>query len=246
MEWFKKIVSYPFSILFYVSFGGVLVLFHPLQWLAVTLGGASAHRGMINVMNLCLMRCLHILGVVFDYKNDFELPKDRPLIIVSNHQSMFDVPLISWCMHRYKPKFISKMELGKGIPSISFNLRRGEHVLIERKNPRQSLPAIQNFAKRVADQNFGAVIFPEGTRSTDGKPKSFAQTGLKILFKNIPNAVIVPVTINNSWKLIRHGDFPLGMGIKITLEVKAPIELNAKPVDELIIEIEKSIVSTIK
>ena len=246
MKVLERIVSYPLSIIFYLFFGFTLVVFQPLQWLTVRLGGKRSHRGVVNIMNLCLLRCLHCLGTTISFKNEYKLPEDRSMVIVSNHQSMFDVPLISWYMHRYKPKFISKMELGKGIPSISFNLRHGEHVLIDRKNPKQSIPALSEFGKFIAKKKFAAVIYPEGTRSKDGKPKRFAHTGLKLLLKKAPEAIVVPVTINNSWKIVRFGTIPLGIGVKLTLEVQKPIEPKSVPIDELLEDIEKRIISKIK
>ncbi len=245
MEAIKKILSYPLSIVFYLLFGFTLAIFHVLQWLGVKLGGPRGHRGVVNIMNLCLLRCLHILGVTFSFKNQYTLPQNRPLILVSNHQSMFDIPMISWYLRKNKPKFISKVELGKGIPSISFNLRHGGNVLIDRKNPKQSIPALSKFGKFVAENNFSAVIFPEGTRSKNGEPKTFASTGLKILFKNAPEALVVPVTINNSWKLVRFGNFPMGVGIHMTLEVQEPISIDKEP-EILLDKIEERITFAIR
>ncbi|WP_328515273.1 lysophospholipid acyltransferase family protein [Aquimarina aquimarini] len=245
MKAISKLLSYPLSIVFYLSFGSTLVIFHALQWLGLKLGGAKGHRGVVNIMNLCLLRCLHVLGVTFSFKNNHSLPEDKPLIIVSNHQSMFDIPMISWYLRKHKPKFISKIELGKGIPSISFNLRHGGNVLIDRKNPKQSIPALSKFGKFVAQNNFSAVIFPEGTRSRNGKPKSFAPTGLKILFKNAPDALVVPVTINNSWKLVEHGSFPMGVGIHMTLEVQEPMPIDKEP-EILLKKIEERITLAIR
>ncbi|AXT51744.1 1-acyl-sn-glycerol-3-phosphate acyltransferase [Aquimarina sp. BL5] len=242
----KRIISYPLSIVFYLFFGLTLCVFQPLQWLGVKLGGAKSHRGVINLMNLCLLRCLHVLGVRISFKNQYKLPKDRSLIVVSNHQSMFDVPLISWYLHSHKPKFISKIELGKGIPSISFNLRHGGHALIDRKNPKQSIPAISDFGKYISENKFAAVIYPEGTRSRNGQPKEFAHTGLKILMKRAADALIVPVTINNSWKLVRYGNFPMGIGVHLTLEVQEPIEPQGLSIEEVLNITEKRVISTIK
>ncbi|TYP76194.1 lysophospholipid acyltransferase family protein [Aquimarina intermedia] len=230
----KRIISYPLSVIFYLFFGLTLVVFHPIQWFSYTVGGPKMHRGSVNLMNLFLLRCLHLLVVRVSYKNGHTLPKNRSLIIVSNHQSMFDIPLLSWYLRKYKPKFISKIELGKGIPSISYNLRKGGNVLIDRKNPKQSLPALSKFGKFISENNFAAVIFPEGTRSRTGKPKDFAHTGLKILLKNAPDALVVPVTINNSWKLLEYGNFPMGIGIHLTLEVQEPIEVGTSSVTDVI------------
>ena len=49
-------------------------------------------------------------------------------------------------MRQFHPKFISKKELGKGIPSVSFNLRHGGSALIDRKNPMQAVEAIRKLA----------------------------------------------------------------------------------------------------
>ncbi len=51
--------------------------------------------------------------------------------------------------------------------------------------------------------------FPEGTRSKDGIPKRFSENGLKMLTKFVPSAYVIPVTINNCWKLIKKECFHL-------------------------------------
>ena len=64
--------------------------------------------------------------------------------------------------------------------------------------------------------------------------------------RHIPDAVVVPVTINNSWKLLQYGNFPMGIGIRCTLEVKEPIELAGADQDQLIATLEEQVTSTIK
>lgn len=177
-------------------------------------------------MNFCLMRCLHILGTRFTYINPNKIPPNQPIIFVANHQSMSDISPLSWFIRKYHPKFISKIELGKGIPSISYNLRHGGSTMIDRKNPRQSLPAIMKFGEYIESTKRSAVIFPEGTRSKDGKPKAFQTKGLEILFKKIPSALVVPITINNSWKTMRYGKFPMGLGAHITFTMHKPLKVS--------------------
>ncbi len=193
-------------------------------------------------MNMCLMRCLHILGTRFTYSNSHQIEPDTPLIVVCNHQSMYDISPLSVFIRKYHPKFISKAELGKGIPSVSYNLRHGGSALIDRKNPRQSLPAIMKFGEYIENTKRAAVIFPEGTRSKDGTPKPFQTKGLEILFKKVPSALVVPVSINNSWKMLRYGKFPLGLGTHITFTVHKPIKVSTfVKKEELINSIETTI-----
>lgn len=190
------------------------------------------------------MRCMNILGTRFTFNNPHNISTDQPLIMVANHQSMYDISPIMWHMRKHHPKFISKMELGKGIPSVSYNLRHGGSVLIDRKNPRQSLPAIMQFGEYIENTKRAAVIFPEGTRSKNGQPKPFQTKGLQILFKKIPSALIVPVSINNSWKTLRYGKFPMGLGTHITFTVHKPINLSTFAGDKL--ELINTIETTIR
>lgn len=150
-------------------------------------------------------------------------------------------------MRKHHPKFISKIELGKGIPSVSYNLRHGGSVLIDRKNPKQSLPAIIKFGEYIETNNRAAVIFPEGTRSKTGKPKPFQTKGLEILFKKVPSALVVPISINNSWKMFRYGKFPMGLGTHIKFKVHKPLKVSDyKDKSELIDAVETSIKSHIQ
>ena len=179
----KKIISYPISVIYYFFFGLTLVVFHPIQWVCYNVFGYQAHKKSVDYLNFSLLRCLNILGTRITFENKHDLPQGVPHIIVANHQSPYDIPPIIWYLRKLHPKFISKQELGKGIPSISYNLRKGGSILIDRKNPRQSLPAIKNFAEYLNETNRSAVIFPEGTRSKTGMPRKFSPNGLKMLFR---------------------------------------------------------------
>lgn len=233
MNFFKKILSYPLSILHYTAFMLVLLIFHPIQWIAFNSGGYKAHKKTIDYMNLCIISTLLFLGSRVKFTNNQKIPENVPLIIVSNHQSTFDIPPIFWFMRKYHPKFVSKIELGKGIPSVSYNLRHGGSVLIDRKDARQALAALSNFGNYIEKNNRSAVIFPEGTRSKNGIPKRFSENGLKMMVKKAPSSYVVPVSINNSWKLVKNGNFPLGIGIKLSFEVHEPIKSDSLPFNEL-------------
>ena len=186
------------------------------------------------------MRITNILGTTYRFTNNYILPANRPLIIVTNHQSMYDIPPIIWHMRKYHPKFVSKKELGKGIPSVSYNLSHGGSVLIDRKDGKTALLEIGKLGSYIEKYHRSAVIFPEGTRSRDGHPKPFKHMGLKMLLKKAPSALIVPISINNSWKLVRFGRFPMGLGAKVSLEVQEPIE-NKGNIDDLILKIETAV-----
>ncbi|MGC1204392.1 MAG: lysophospholipid acyltransferase family protein [Flavobacteriaceae bacterium] len=221
----QKLLSYPLTVIYYLCFLITIVIFHPIQAFCYRVFGYPALKKSVDALQFFLMRCMNILGTRFTFNNSFDIPTNQPLIIVANHQSMYDISPIIWYMRKHHPKFISKIELGKGIPSVSYNLRHGGSVLIDRKNPRQSLPAIMKFGEYIEETKRAAVIFPEGTRSVNGEPKPFQTKGLEILFKKIPSALIVPISINNSWKTLKYGKFPMGLGTHITFTVHKPINL---------------------
>ena len=240
-----KFISYIISSIFAFVFFLLLLIFHPLQWLGLKIFGQKGHQNVVDFMNWCLIKALLILGIRTDFENEYELPINTTLIFVSNHQSTFDIPPIIWYLRKHYPKFVSKKELGKGIPSISFNLRHGGAALINRKDSRQALTELANFSKKINKNKWSAVIFPEGTRSRTGKPKSFSVNGLKMITKYNPEAYIVPLTINNSWQVFKYGKFPLGLGSPIKIQTHQPIKVNSLPFDELVAVVEEKVINSI-
>ena len=242
----EKIISYPLSILYYCIFLLWLIIFHPIQWICLNLFGYDAHRISVAYMNWFLIRTAHILGTTFRFEGMENIPENKPLIIVANHQSLHDITSILWFLRKTHPKFISKIELGKGIPSVSYNLRHGGSALIDRKDPKQALPAIKKVAELVNKHNYAVVIFPEGTRSKTGAPKPFAVSGMKMLYKFAPNAYFLPITINNSWKITKFGQFPLGLGVKLKLQIHKPLKVSDNSFEEIAEKTEKIITQHIK
>ncbi len=205
------------------------------------IGGHDLHQKSVSALNWFLMGTQLVLFNRFSVSFKEELPVGPSYIFVSNHQSMFDIPPLIYFLRRYYPKFVAKKELAKGIPSISLNLRIGENCAIDRKNPKEAIVALSSFAKNVEEKHRSVVIFAEGTRSRTGVPKPFQVRGLQTIFKHVPDAVVVPVTVNNSWKVDRYGKFPYGMGNHISLTIHEPMPIAGKdPVD--IIQAAQSVV----
>ncbi len=241
-----KILSYILSPIFVLTFTVLLIIFHPFQWLSFTLFGIKGHSKVVNALNYTLVKSMLLIGVTVRVINKHKIPENTPIIFVSNHQSISDIPPIGWYFRKYNPKFVSKIELGKGVPSVSFNLKNGGAALIDRKDSKQSIGELINFSKRINKNKWGAVIFPEGTRSRDGAPKSFAKSGLKVIAKFNKEGYIVPLTINNSWKIFKYGKFPLGLGNPITITTHQPIKIDSLPIDELLEKTESVIKEYIK
>jgi 1-acyl-sn-glycerol-3-phosphate acyltransferase len=242
----QQLLSYPLSVIYYLCFGLCLVIFHPVQWICLNFFGYPAHKKSVDYLNFMLLRCTNLVGTRYTFENRDWIPKNVPLIFVSNHQSMYDIIAMIWYLRDFHAKFVSKKELGQGIPSVSYNLRHGGSVLIDRKDPKQAIPMIKGLSEYIEKHQRSAVIFPEGTRSKDGKPKEFAQSGLKILCKYAPSAFVVPITINNSWKMVKFGFFPLGLGNHLTFTVHQPLSVKDVALEDIMKITENEIVQAIK
>jgi 1-acyl-sn-glycerol-3-phosphate acyltransferase len=237
----KKLLGYIFTPIFYFFFFLMLCIFHPIQWICYRFFGYKAHKASVDVMNFFLTYCNWFLLNSVTFTNHQNLPTDRPIIFVANHQSMYDIPGLIWYLRKYQPKFISKIELTKGIPSISFNLKYGGGANIDRKDSKQAISEIIKLGRRMKENNWSAVIFAEGTRAKDGKLKTFQVGGIATLLKVASNALVVPIAIENSWKIVHFGKFPLTIGNPIKWTVLKPIDQTDKNAEEIALAAENSI-----
>jgi 1-acyl-sn-glycerol-3-phosphate acyltransferase len=230
----KKILDYFLSSLYMVYFGLLLVIFHVLQVVAFNIFGRKAQQKMVFALNCMISYGWYLTGTTIKFRQLFDLPTNRPIIFIANHQSTFDIPAIYWFLRKYQPVFVSKIELAKGIPSISYNLHKSNAALIDRKDGKQAVSEILRLSKYIHDNNFSAVIFPEGTRSRSGEMKQFAAGGINALLKKAPNALIVPIAIqgNNLFDPNKRM-FPLVSFSKLSWTVLEPIEPKGKNGEEI-------------
>jgi 1-acyl-sn-glycerol-3-phosphate acyltransferase len=146
-----------------------------------------------------------------------------PYLIVSNHQSMFDIPILGALFFSNFPKYVSKRSLGRWIPSVSYNLRRGGHVLIDRGDASMAVAAIRALGERVHAGQASALIFPEGTRARVGDLGEFRRAGTVALLEAAPETPVVPVTIDESWRLLRRNMLPVPWGVRVRVHIGEPI-----------------------
>ncbi len=130
------------------------------------------------------------------------IPKNEPVLFVSNHQGNFDIPILLGYIQ--KPKaFIAKIETKK-LPIIRTWMRLMKCIFIDRKDIRQSVNAIKMGVK-LLKEGYSYVIFPEGTRSKDGNLGEFKPGSLKLATKS--NVPIVPITIKGSKNIMKKNSY---------------------------------------
>ncbi len=214
-DWFASAAFLP-------VFGSTLMFFDPLQRLARCLGTKS-HERVVLWLNMALVYSLRLVGTRISIEQPVVRPKSGPIIIVSNHQSLFDIPLLYSCFRRFLPRFVAKRELSRWIPSVSYNLRRGGNAIIDRQNPLQAVRALRALGRRMSAKKFATVFFPEGTRARAGVLRNFKVSGFDALCRTAPEATVIPVAIDGSWKLAARRCLPIPWGCTVKIAIGEPI-----------------------
>ena len=144
--------------------------------------------------------CSRILFAIFStykhfnfvgYKDNLDrLPKQ--FTIISNHQSLLDIAIYMNFFRKVEIRFVAKDNLARHVPLVSEMLRTEEHCMIPRRGKASvAMQTIDAFGKRVMSRGQIPVIFPEGTRSKDGKLGTFYTAGFRRLSEVAPLPVAV-------------------------------------------------------
>lgn len=144
----------------------------------------------VKCMYLWSKFTINIIGINLIIKGKENIP-NGPCVFIGNHTSILDIPVMLYSTEK-QIGFVSKKEVLK-VPILSYWLPRGKCIALDRENPRDAVRMISEGVKNLKD-GYSMMIFPEGTRSLDGKPLPFKKGSLKLAVKaNVP---IVPVTID--------------------------------------------------
>jgi 1-acyl-sn-glycerol-3-phosphate acyltransferase len=217
-----RLLDWVSSVPFLLAFGAILVLFDPLQRLA-RLFGSRPHEAVVGCLNASLVAACRLCGTRLEVERAPGVRPNTPYLLIANHQSMFDIPIVGALLFTNYPKYVSKRELSHWIPSISYNLRRGGNALIDRADRAQAVEAIRALGERAETRGVSVVIYPEGTRSRSGELKPFKPAGVIALLEAAPALEVVPVTIDESWRLLCHNLLPVPYGTRIRVRFANPI-----------------------
>ena len=112
---------------------------------------------------------------------------------MGNHQSILDIPILRCTINRTMD-FVAKKELAK-TPVIGYWISHLRCVFLDRENVREGIKAI-NSAINSIKEGYSFVVFPEGTRSKDGKIGEFKQGSIKLPIKS--GAPVIPFAISGT------------------------------------------------
>ena len=147
------------------------------------------------------------------------IQKGQSYVFVSNHQSALDV----WAIYGYLPvvyKWLMKAEIRK-IPFVGLACKCAGHIFVERGNARASFRSLKAIEEQLTN-GVCTVIFPEGTRSKDGKVERFKRGAFQIaLDLHLP---VIPISLSGCYEafnrkakyVTRH---PIGMHIGTPIDL---------------------------
>lgn len=158
------------------------------------------------IVNVCSRRLFTIMRVYKNFRLSFSqenldaLPKQ--FIVLSNHQSLLDIPIFMNFFRGRDVRFVAKDTLGKSwIPLVGPMLKSHGHCFIPRKGGSSIvMQRIDSFSKRCLDNNWNPVIFPEGTRSKDGSLGKFYSAGFRRIADSSKLPIVVCV-VDDGWKI---------------------------------------------
>ncbi|HLK89438.1 MAG TPA: lysophospholipid acyltransferase family protein [Polyangia bacterium] len=160
---------------------------------------------------------LGVPGVRVKFEQRAPLDPKRPYVFMGNHASMIDI----WAVFVAVPvsfRFIAKKQLSL-IPIFGWAMWAGRFIFIDRQNAAAARRSIDEAARRIkAGQS--VVIFPEGTRTRDGRLRSFKKGGFHLAIDS--GADIVPMAIHGSRALMPRGAM-LIRGGEVRLQLGEPI-----------------------
>jgi len=189
------------------AFIAIYTIIFCLWALLLSFFGASGSKVHFFVAVPWARVILWVCGITVRPKGQERVDPLVPRIYMTNHQSYFDI----FALLANVPvdfKFIVKQELMK-LPFLGPAMRRAGYIGIERKEPRKAIKSMNEAAEKIRGGS-SVVMFPEGTRSANGRLLPFKKGGFKLALKS--GCDIVPVSISNSYRIVPKGSLKINKG----------------------------------
>ena len=164
---------------------------------------------------------LFVSRVKMSVKGLSNIDPSAPYIYMPNHQSNFDIPVL---LGRLTVQFrwLAKVELFK-IPIFGRAMRKAGYISIDRNNRKSAIKSLNVAANKIKN-GVSVLIFPEGTRSRDGKIRPFKKGGFVMAIES--GVPIVPVVITGTRSIMTKGKFRVNAG-HVSMVIHKPIDTSA-------------------
>ncbi len=164
---------------------------------------------------------LHIIDLKYEIVNPhaIEFEEQTPYIFMSNHLSLYDIPLLLVSLPG-TVRMVAKKELFK-VPLWGNAMQQSDFVSIDRENPTQALQDLDVAAQKMK-QGIRLWIAPEGTRSKDGQLQAFKKGAFNLAIQT--GATIIPVSIIGTDQLLPAKTLQFRLGQKVEVHLGEPID----------------------
>jgi len=179
--------------------------------------GNSLHK----IARLWGKSILFVSRVKMSVKGLSNIDPSAPYIYMPNHQSNFDIPVLLGHL-TVQFRWLAKVELFK-IPIFGRAMRKAGYISIDRNNRESAIKSL-NVAANKIKSGVSVLIFPEGTRSRDGKIQPFKKGGFVMAIES--GVPIVPVVITGTRSLMTKGKFRVNAG-HVSMVIHKPIDTSA-------------------
>lgn len=197
----------------------LLALTVPLALLTIAMGPFDPHgKRVYRIGQFWTWLIVRMGGIAIDVRGVENLSRGRSYIFMANHQSNIDIPVLVQSLLEFQLRWIAKKEL-LNVPVFGWAMRAGKHVAVDRADSAGALQSLEE-ARALVAAGVSIVVFPEGTRSRDGRLLPFKKGGFLLAVQT--GADIVPVTILGSGTVLPSGEWRLRRG-SIAVFVDPPI-----------------------
>ena len=169
-----------------------------------------------------------ILGIRLEVYGKEKIDKKKPFIYMSNHVSILDGPLLFMIIPR-AVRVLLKKEVLK-IPVVGQGMKLAGFVPVDRKSMKGGKRSIDLATKLIEEKGYSFLIFPEGTRSLDGRMQPFKRGGFFLAVNS--RTAILPITLEGSYELMPKGAFFAKRG-KISVIFHPPLPTHGYNLDSL-------------
>ncbi|MBI3071132.1 MAG: 1-acyl-sn-glycerol-3-phosphate acyltransferase [Deltaproteobacteria bacterium] len=184
----------------------------------VSLPFAPGGHGLLFCSFLWGRTALPLCGVRVELRGAENLPSGS-MILMPNHASNIDVPCLMSVIRNIR--FVTKHTI-KWIPVFGWGLWLAGFVFVNRKNRASAIKSLAVAAKRIRRHGHTTVIFPEGTRSRDGRLGAFKKGGFVLAMEaKVP---VVPVRVRGTRGVLPKGSALIRPG-RVTIDVGEPVDV---------------------
>ena len=197
----------------------LLVVTVPLAMATIAFGPFDPHgKRVYRINQFWTWLILRMGGVSLNVRGLDNLDSGEQYIFMVNHQSNVDIPVLVQSLARFQLRWIAKKEL-LWVPLFGWAMWATKHITVDRSDPLDAIRSLERAKKGLA-AGISIVVFPEGTRSHDGRLLPFKKGGFLLAAKT--RTKIVPVTIIGSARLLPAGAWRLRPG-RIDVFINKPI-----------------------